>query len=387
MADARELTLVHDLGELPFHVGSRAGPSNGDLPDRLPFALGIDATADLLVQMPDPSVERALDAAYRLGSQIGTPLADTGLGRRCLDDFLGFALEMLDAERLDGRSILEIGSGGGALLRALAERGADVIGVEPGARDDDSPVPVIAEPFRPDLFDRRFDAIVHYGVLEHISDPVGFVRDQLQLLADGGMLLFSVPDCSVAIAHGDISMLVHEHWSYFTDESLSAVAARAGANVAVARRAGVGGALYGAWTADATGDGTGGRSAADFTTRARTNLERLGEHVAAIRAAGATLGVFCPGRFLNYEALLGDRVPPLRYFDDDPLLEGRYYPPSPVPIEPRSALIAEPVEQLLVASWTFGADIAAALRAEPRLANTEIATISDLASGPGAMGD
>ena len=376
MASDRQLRRLHDFGSLPFHVGPRAEPSNGELPDRLPFALGIDDATGRLVQMPDATVEDALERAYRAGSQIGTPLAETGLGRRCLDDFLGFVLERSPA--LEGRGVLEIGSGDGALLRALDTRGADVVGVEPGARPGEGGLPVIAEPFRRELFDRRFDLIVHYGVLEHILDPVRFVRDQLALLAEGGLLVLAVPDCSTPIAQGDVSMLVHEHWSYFTAGSLRALAARAGARVVDVAPAGVGGALYTVW---AQGDGDEGdvdEAAAGFVAKARANLERLREHLASHRAAGATLGVFCPGRFLNYQALLEAQVPELRYFDDDPTLEGCYYPPSTVAIESRQGLLVDPVARLLIASWTFGAAIAASLRAEPRLADTELATLADV---------
>jgi SAM-dependent methyltransferase len=375
----RHLIQVYDLGELPFHVGARPEPSNDGLPDRLRFVLGLDERADLLVQMPDAAVEAHLENAYELGSQIGTPLAETGLGRRCLDDFLAFVLETAGAQRLDGLSILEIGSGGGSLLRELARRGADVVGVEPGATEvAGAGFEVIAEPFRADRFDRRFDAIVHYGVLEHVPDPVAFVRDQLELLDDGGFLAFSVPDCSLPIAHGDISMLVHEHWSYFTPESLEAVAALAGAQPAQGRPAGVAGAFYSAWSPGADREVRHDGASAGFAGRARANLDRMRAHVAIASASGATLGVFCPGRFINYEALLAGDLPRLRYFDDDPLLEGRFYPPSDVAIEPRAALLADPVDHVIVASWSFGRQIAASLREERALAHAEVVTISDV---------
>lgn len=381
MTTGRSLTPVHAFGELPFQFGSRAEPSNGELPDRLPFTLGVDPAADLLVQVPDRKVETALEDAYRLGAPIGTPLAESGLGKRCLEDFLGFVLEALGSERLDGRSILEIGSGEGALLRALAQRGADVVGIDPGAQEQvDGPHTVIAEPFRPELFDRRFDAIIHYAVLEHIPDPVASVRDQLGLLADGGSIIFSVPDCSVPVAHGDISMLFHEHWSYFTGKSLAAVAALAGAEVSQARPTDVAGAFYSAWRRGAAlgSGGSGAPTGEAFAAHARDNLDRAGEYLARLQASQATLGVFCPSRFVNYQELLAERLPRLRYFDDDPFLEGRYYPPSAVPVESRASLLGRPVSHLLVASWSYGERIAESLRREPQLADTAIVTIADL---------
>jgi SAM-dependent methyltransferase len=385
MTPPRTLEPVHAFGELPFQFGARAEPSNGELADRLPFTLGVDPAADLLVQMPDRIVEAALADAYRLGAPVGTPLAESGPGKRILDDFLGFVLETLGTDRLDGRSILEIGSGEGALLRALADRGADVTGVDPGARAQaGGSLTVIAEPFRPELFDRRFDSIVHYALLEHLADPVASVRDQLALLADGGSLVFSVPDCTVPVAHGDISMLFHEHWSYFTGDSLAAVAALAGAEVRQVRSTAAAGTLYSSWRRGAARAGAAGRSsgAPGYAGRARGNLARVGEYLAGLQASETTLGVFCPSRFVNYQELLVRRMPHVRYFDDDPFLEGRYYPPSPAPVESRASLLARPVAHLLVASWSYGERIAASLRAEPRLADTAIVTIADLLRSP-----
>ncbi len=376
----RPLTALHDLGTLPFHVGASAAPSNHGLPDELGFVVGVDERADLLVQMPDADVEALLERAYRIGSQIGTPLAATGLGKRCLDDFLGFVLATASRDRLDGLSVLEIGSGSGSLLLELARCGADVVGVEPGATESaDDEIPVIAEPFRAELFDRRFDAIVHYGVLEHVPDPVTFARDQLQVLADDGFIAFSVPDCALPLAHGDVSMLVHEHWSYFTDASLGAVAALAGANVEYSRPAGVAGARYSAWSSGSVREVRHDDTAAGFVAQAQANVERMRAHIAGV---DGSLGIFCPGRFINYAALLRENLPPHRYFDDDPLLEGRFYPPSTVPIEPRAALLADPVDHLIIASWSFGRQIADSLHAEPALEGAEIVTLAELFRAP-----
>jgi hypothetical protein len=50
-------------------------------------------------------------------------------------------------------------------------------------------------------------------------------------------------------------------------------------------------------------------------------------------------------------------------------------------VESRASLLSRPVERMLVASWSYGERIAASLRDEPRLADTEIVTIADLLRG------
>ena len=94
--------------------------------------------------------------------------------------------------------------------------------------------------------------------------------------------------------------------------------------------------------------------------------------------AGSTLGIYCPGRFINYHALLDGRLPTLRYYDDDPYLHVIFYPPSPVPVQSRDELLRDPPTHVLIVSWTFGAEIASQLRAEPRLEHIEIMTIADV---------
>jgi SAM-dependent methyltransferase len=382
---ANSLAPLWELGELPFHVGPRTQPTNGSLPDRLPFTVGVDERSGGLVQMPDPAVTSALEQAYRQGSQIGTPLSESGSGRRGLHEFLHFVERAGEGEDVDGLSILEIGSGGGAVLRALHARGATVIGVEPGAAGDrDEPFEVLREPFRPELFDAPFDLIIHHGVAEHVPDPVMFMSEQLSLLTAEGAIAFTVPDCTPAIARGDISMLVHEHWSYFTEDTLAAVASLAGARVVHTEHAVAAGARHSVWAPSDTQDQVAlSTRAASFPATASSSLERLRERLTELCAGDARLGIYCPGRFINYEALLGASLPPLRYFDDDPLLEGLYYPPSSVQIESRRGLTIDPPSHVVVFSWTFGAEILESLRADPRLDGVNIRTIDDLLSSRG----
>jgi SAM-dependent methyltransferase len=373
------LALLWELGELPFHVGPKPEPSNGSLPARLPFRVGFDTRSGRLVQMPDAQVRTALESAYRQGSQIGTPLSETGMGQAGLAEFLAFVERALGDERLNGLSVLEIGSGGGAMLRALHARGARVIGVEPGAgADPELPVPVLREPFSPDLFDAPFDLIIHHGVAEHVPDPAAFMTGQLSLLAEDGLIVFAVPDCAAPLEHGDISMLVHEHWSYFTEDTLHALASVVGADVIDTTRATTVGARYSAWAAADAASDPAPATPNWFVTRAAANLERLRAYGADLRSTQAPLGIYCPGRFINYQALLADDLPPLRYFDDDPLLEGRFYPPSPIPIESRAGLLAQPPAHLLIVSWTYGEQIARSLRTDGGLDGVQIQTIAGL---------
>lgn len=369
---------------LPFQVGHRASPSNAPLPDRLPFAVAVDERTGMVVQRRDRRVSMALDEAYRRGSQMGTPLSCDGVGRAQLDDVAAFIEESLDGEPLTGRALLEIGCGDGALLAELQRRGARVGGLEPGeaaaAAARSRGLPVRCEPFdAASLGGERFDLIVHHAVLEHVEHPQEFIADQLGLLAPGGRIICCVPDCAAAIVHGDLSMLVHEHWSYFDSQTLLALGGAAGARTARWRLSRSAGAIYCAWEPHASVQ-QDPPPAPPYIDRARRALRAIVGVVEDAASSGSSLGIYCGGRFVNYHALAPGEAGPAaaRWFDDDPALHGRFYPPVPIAVESRAALLADPVEELLIASWTFGEALRAELEREPALSGTRIRTFADV---------
>jgi SAM-dependent methyltransferase len=61
-----------------------------------------------------------------------------------------------------------------------------------------------------------FDLITVVHVLEHVSEPISFLRHVLSLLAPGGWLLIQVPNA----AENPFDMLVTDHYSHFSPEIL-----------------------------------------------------------------------------------------------------------------------------------------------------------------------
>jgi SAM-dependent methyltransferase len=117
------------------------------------------------------------------------------------------ARQLIDLARVSkGTRVLEIGCGGGGLLRLLRERGAAVVGVDTLAvvlelvRGRDDPpgrlydVIRIGEdgtlPFR----DAAFDAILGQHVVEHLPDADTALREWKRLLKPGGRLALATPN-------------------------------------------------------------------------------------------------------------------------------------------------------------------------------------------------
>ena len=100
-----------------------------------------------------------------------------------------------------GRDVLEIGTGEGAMLHRLIERGCRARGVElrpeliAAAQSWFGPLPIdrvagIALPFP----DRAFDVVVSLDVFEHIPDSDAHLREVARVLRPGGSYLIQTPN-------------------------------------------------------------------------------------------------------------------------------------------------------------------------------------------------
>lgn len=366
------------VGNLPFFDQCNDFPDNSPLglTDRVPFVLERDPETGTLKQQHNRDVAEALEKAYSFGSLISGTMDEIGIGRRYAEDFLNFALDSLNND-VAGKSVLEIGCGTGYFLSLLQERGASVLGVEPGPHGQEGGkkygVPVIRDFFPCKQIQRRFDIIIGYGLLEHISTPNSFLGKAHAFLNEGGKLLLAVPDCEPYLQQGDISCLLHEHWSYFSSKTLSNELQRSGFQPSI-EHAGFGGSLYccalphrGVLAHSNITENEAADALATVRGRFFSNLKKMeqlfNESVLNGRPESC-LGIYVPGRMVN--ALSLAKIPEkltFRFFDDNPLLNGKYYPSFPQKIEDFESLIQFPPDSLFVASRSFGQKIADKLAA------------------------
>jgi 2-polyprenyl-3-methyl-5-hydroxy-6-metoxy-1,4-benzoquinol methylase len=138
---------------------------------------------------------------------------------------------------LAGRTMAEIGGGGGA-SRLLALAKWD--GVIPTAIDY-SPVgleqtrrtfkangyeveTIHADALTWDPAGRQFDVVVHWGVLEHFTDPEPLLRASAAILKRGGLCMFSMPNMASITAHlwRKWASISWAHHKYHSDKALRA---------------------------------------------------------------------------------------------------------------------------------------------------------------------
>ncbi len=167
-----------------------------------------------------PQYENSLDGSPRFREYRGQ-LAD-----RLVADF-----------ELKEKRIVEIGCGRGDFLRLLADLGDnDCLGFDPSFDPEIDPPPshpnvvIRSENYGPRHrgFDAEFVCCRH--VLEHISEPFGFVRSVHGTIKGGSKtaVYFEVPNALYTLEHLGIWDLIYEHCLYFTPSALKALFRRAG---------------------------------------------------------------------------------------------------------------------------------------------------------------
>ena len=124
-------------------------------------------------------------------------------------------LAYLDKAGVRGFSrVLDDGCGGGGMAVSFAEEARSVVGIEPADRFRDAGIRLAEEkgvrnlsfsradgtalPFGA----RAFDLVLSHSVIEHVADPLTYLREARRVLAPGGhMLLQTAPYLSPSGAH------------------------------------------------------------------------------------------------------------------------------------------------------------------------------------------
>lgn len=141
------------------------------------------------------------------------------------------------AVELRDRSVLEIGCGLGHFLALCRDAGAHVQGVELDGlyadfAETEHRLPIIRSHVESVTFERPFDVIAMFHVVEHLEDPVALLSSVQRLLAPNGRLMIEVPNLAGPWRVPPSEFFRVEHLFNFTFETLSDVLRRAGFDVA-----------------------------------------------------------------------------------------------------------------------------------------------------------
>ena len=352
--------MMKKIGELPFVYAPLDTPHNPEpIPDRISFSL--EMRNGVISQVFEPEIEKALDEAYRLGSMITGQMNASGNGKEYADEFIEYIQGQ--AKEFEGKEVLEIGCGVGYLLSEIQKWGANCTGVEPGEKNvaAKKEVVIVQDFFRKELFDKKFDIIIFYGVLEHIYDMRTFLRDVRELLKDGGKVLIGVPNCEGQIERGDISILLHEHWSYFTRNSLEMTLNTNGLKNTITLSE-TGGVLFACAEKNNVKESIDGDIEAEnrrfnlYSKYYDTQRERLANFFIKAKEHGESIGIFPPCRGINWLSVVSEKseLGEIRFIDDNPIFQNKYYPSFECPIESLEKFMSKPAENVLIPSYSYG---------------------------------
>ena len=141
------------------------------------------------------------------------------------EDEANFAAQLRWVEgfrSLRGHRVVDVGAGGGKLVRFLRSQDVDCHGIEPAKplyehflRDD----PCFSAETLDEFADRAsepLDAVLAFDVLEHVERPDLFFASAARVLGPDGMLFVSTPDRGSVLAR-----LTRRRWHYYNKYHLS----------------------------------------------------------------------------------------------------------------------------------------------------------------------
>jgi SAM-dependent methyltransferase len=323
-------------------------------------------------QRTNEGLNELLEKIYEEGTLVEGSLSNQS-GKIYLDKLVDY---IATNAGIEGKNIFEIGCGNGALLAELRKKGAAVLGLEPGLHSrssDAADIRIIRDFFPSPQVTGIFDAIIHYGVMEHVPEPGDFLRSQGEFLAPDGSIIISVPNCEPFLGTGDISIFIHEHLNYFTPSSVVKTIESAGLRVHDIT------VFEGVVLATVKKI----EAAQHFSAEPLPN-DVFEEKIDALNAKvkevfslyeESEVAVYVPFRAMNALFLAGIRD--CRLVDDNPQVLGKYLPWFRKPVESFDGLLANPPRYLLIYSRTFGQRIKEKCLREAALKSTKIAVLND----------
>lgn len=381
------------IDKLPFYwrLASQNDNSPNIVEDFYPFEFELHQKYGLLIQKRKEDVLSSLTKIYKENYNIGyfqDVNLNNDIGKSYSKDFFDY-LDTVLLQNSYIKRILEVGCGDCVILKNLMVKGYKVMGIDPGPLAYEAGVKknikVFTDFFPSLLIKEKVDLIFHVDVLEHINNYEEFLRAQYELLNENGVIIVNVPDASDSFRMGDISLAMHEHLNYFTEDSLHNTLESIGFRDITIKKSSYGGSLY----------AMGYRnkkiivgkkpnkidSYKKFTNNAKKNSIKFNEYIGNILSDNEkSLGFYVPLRALPYISM-SPFIKGFRFFDDTPHWHHKFFDGINVKVENFSDLKKDPVTDLIVMSLTFGEIIKNQVNNEFK-GNINIISLNDLINRP-----
>ncbi|WP_091937133.1 class I SAM-dependent methyltransferase [Propionivibrio dicarboxylicus] len=131
-------------------------------------------------------------------------------------DHLGEVLTIID-RHMANHSLIEVGCGKGVFLEMLAARGYNVTGLDPAYEGMN---PRILKKYFSTEVGINADAVILRHVLEHVPNPIDFLKNIKKANCDKGKIYIEVPCFDWICSHRAWFDIFYEHVNYFRLEDL-----------------------------------------------------------------------------------------------------------------------------------------------------------------------
>jgi hypothetical protein len=289
------------------------------------------------------------------------------------------------------RSVVEVASNDGYLLKHVVAQQIRCLGVEPsvnvGQAARDAGVPTKTAFLSPetarDVHDEHgpADLVVANNVYAHIPDIIGFTHGLRALVADDGWVSIEVQHLLTLIQENQYDTIYHEHFQYYTVESARRALARGGLSVVDVELLPTHGGSIRLWARpEAVAGEPSERMMAVLDQEKAAGLHEMSgytefsERVTKVRLdllkfltdaalEGKTVvGYGAPGKGNTLLNHCGIRPDVLRYtVDRNPYKHGRYTPGTRIPILGPERIEADRPDYVLVLPWNLRKELTAQL--------------------------
>jgi 2-polyprenyl-3-methyl-5-hydroxy-6-metoxy-1,4-benzoquinol methylase len=142
-------------------------------------------------------------------------------------------VDWIGRERLENRTVVEVGGGSGGMARSVARDARDVFVFEPSrgitqAAFRERNIILVPEMFSAISAPCTADVVICRHVLEHTIDPLGMLEEMRKVLSPDGCVYLEVPNFEFIDRHSALFDFHSAHVQYFTPGRLAALAATAG---------------------------------------------------------------------------------------------------------------------------------------------------------------
>jgi hypothetical protein len=343
-------------------------------PLRLVKCAGDGDICDLL------QLEHSYDSTEMYGDNYGYR---SGLNPTMIAHLHGKVRRILERVRLEGNPlIVDIGSNDSTTLQAYPAGSCTLVGIDPTGLKFRQYYPrhiqLIPDFFSRDVLQRHVGrrkalVVTSFSMFYDLEDPVSFMREVADVLADNGIWVFEQSYMPAMLERNSFDTVCHEHVEYYGLRQIKWMTDKAGLKIVDVEFNDVNGGSFSVVAAKRSADLAESPSVAqalrteaglgldmlrpyqEFAARTMHSRAALQEFVAEARRSNRTiaaLGASTKGNVILQYCRLGETdIAGIGEVNEDKC--GSFSPGTLIPIRPENEILASRPDYLLVLPWHF----------------------------------